>query len=185
MTYTPTPAWPTLSLNYERGIKNVMKSNMEYEKWEFDASYKRKMQSLRILNLRAGYGFYSNRKVTHFIDYTNFHENYLPDGWDDDWSGEFQLVNSDWYNMSRSYFRANASFESPLMFLAFTPLVGKYLETERAYASFLLLDNTRPYTELGYGFKSRYLSLGAFVSFLNVSFQEIGFKFTLELFRKW
>ena len=185
MTYTPTPAWPTLSLNYERGIKNVMKSNMEYEKWEFDASYKRKMQSLRILNLRAGYGFYSNRKVTHFIDYTNFHENYLPDGWDDDWSGEFQLVNSDWYNMSRSYFRANASFESPLMFLAFTPLVGKYLETERAYASFLLLDNTRPYTELGYGFKSRYLSLGAFVSFLNMSFQEIGFKFTLELFRKW
>ena len=185
LSYTPTPQWPTLSVNYERGIKNVMKSNMEYEKWEFDASYKKRMQSLRTLSLRTGYGFYSTRKVNYFIDYTNFHENYLPDGWDDEWAGEFQLVKSDWYNTSRFYYRANASFESPLMFLAFMPIVGKHLESERAYASFLLLDNTRPYTELGYGFKSRYISMGVFTSFLRLNLQEIGCKFTLELFRKW
>ncbi|MGN1228669.1 MAG: DUF5686 family protein [Prevotella sp.] len=185
LSYTHSPDWPTLSVNYERGLKKVMKSNMEYEKWEFDASYKKRMQSLRILSLRTGYGFYSNRRVNYFIDYANFHENYLPDGWDDEWSGEFQLVNSEWYNTSRFYYRANASFESPLMFLTFIPKLGKYLESERAYAGFLLLDNTRPYTELGYGFKSRYFSLGVFGSFLKLNFQEIGCKFTLELFRKW
>ena len=185
LSYTPSPKWPTLSANYERGIKNVMKSNMDYEKWEFDASYTKRLQSLRTLSLRTGYGFYSNRRVNYFIDYANFHENYLPDGWEDDWSGEFQLLSSNWYNTSQFYYRANASFESPLMLLTFIPKVGKYLESERAYAGFLLLDNTRPYTELGYGFKSRYLSLGVFVSFLSMSFQEIGCKFTLELFRKW
>ena len=185
LSYTPSPKWPTLSANYERGIKNVMKSNMDYEKWEFDASYTKRLQSLRTLSLRTGYGFYSNRRVNYFIDYANFHENYLPDGWEDDWSGEFQLLSSSWYNTSQFYYRANASFESPLMLLTFIPKVGKYLESERAYAGFLLLDNTRPYTELGYGFKSRYLSLGVFVSFLSMSFQEIGCKFTLELFRKW
>lgn len=185
IAYSPSPSLPVFSVNYERSINNVMKSNMEYEKWEFDASYKKRMQSLRTLSLRAGYGFYSNRNTTYFIDYTNFHENYLPDGWDDEWSGEFQLLSSNWYNTSSSYLRVNASFESPLMFLAFTPKVGKYLESERAYASFLLLDNTRPYTELGYGFKSRYFSLGVFGSFLSAQFQELGCKFTFELFRKW
>ena len=185
LSYTPSPKWPTLSANYERGIKNVMKSNMEYEKWEFDASYTKRLQSLRTLSLRTGYGFYSNRRMNYFIDFTNFHENYLPDGWEDNWSGEFQLVKSDWYNTSRSYYRANASFESPLMCLAFIPKLGKYLESERVYAGLLLLDNTRPYTELGYGFKSRYFSLGFFGSLLKLNFQEIGCKFTLELFRKW
>ena len=71
------------------------------------------------------------------------------------------------------------------MFLAFMPIVGKHLESERAYASFLLLGNTRPYTELGYGFKSRYFSMGVFTSFLRINLQEIGCKFKLELFRKW
>lgn len=185
IAYTPSTKMPTFSVNYERSVKGIIKSNMEYEKWEFDISYKRKMHSLKTLNLRTGYGFYTNRKTMYFIDYTNLHENYLPDGWDDEWTGEFQLVRSEWYNTSKYYYRANASYESPLMFLAFTPFIGKYLEAERLYASFLLLDNTRPYTELGYGFKSRYFSIGLFGSFLSASFQDIGCKFTIELFRKW
>lgn len=185
LAYTPSVIMPTFSVNYERSIKEIIKSNMEYEKLEFDISYRKKMHSLKTLSLRTGYGFYTNRKTMYFIDFTNFRENYLPDGWDDEWSGEFQLVKSEWYNTSRTYYRANASFESPLLFFAFTPLVGKYLESERIYTSFLLLDNTRPYTELGYGFKSRYFSTGIFCSFLGAKFQETGCKFTIELFRKW
>ena len=185
IAYTPSAKMPTFSANYERSVKGIIKSNMEYEKWELDISYQKRLHSLKTLNLRTGYGFYTNRKTMYFIDYTNLHENYLPDGWDDEWTGEFQLVKSKWYNTSQFYYRANASYESPLMFMSFMSFIGKYLEAERLYASFLLLDNTRPYTELGYGFKSRYFSIGLFGSFLNASFQEIGCKFTIELFRKW
>ena len=185
IAYTPSLKMPTFSALYERCVKGIINSNMEYEKMEFDISYTRRLQSLKTLNLRSGYGFYSNRKTMYFIDYTNLHENYLPDGWEDEWTGEFQLLKSEWYNSSRFYFRANASYESPLLFLTFTPFIGKHLEAERLYASFLLLGNTRPYTELGYGFKSQYFSIGLFGSFLNTSFQDIGCKFTIELFRKW
>lgn len=185
LTYTPSKTMPTFSVNYERSIKGPLRSNMEYEKIEMDASYKRKMQMLRILNIRAGYGLYTNRKTSQFIDFANFHENYLPDGWDDEWAGEFQLLKSRWYNTSTHYFRANASYEAPLMLLAFIPKIGKHLESERIYLGIANLSNTRPYTELGYGVKSRYISAGLFAGFLNQQVQEVGAKLTVELFSKW
>ena len=114
-----------------------------------------------------------------------FQEEYLPEGWDDEWTGNFQLLNSEWYNASRYYIRMNASYESPLMVVSRLPLLGKFIETERLYLGVVRLQSTRPYCELGYGFTNKYFSVGAFASFLNTSFQEFGCKFTFELFRRW
>ena len=49
----------------------------------------------------------------------------------------------------------------------------------------LSIDNTRPYYELGYGFSTRFISLGLFTSFLSSEFQSFDIKFTFELFRRW
>lgn len=185
LSYQPTPKWPVISFNYERSIKGILDANLAYERMETDVSYKRKLHSLRTINLRTGGGFYSNRSTSYFVDFTNFHENYLPEGWNDDWAGEFQLLNSDWYNASRYYFRANASYESPLLLARWIPLIGKHFESEQLYASFLVLENTNPYWELGYGITTRFLSIGLFTSMLNMKMNEVGCKFTIELFRKW
>lgn len=185
LTLRPYPTGPVFTANYERSFRGMLKSNMEYEKFEFDASYKKTLRSLRQYNLRVGGGFYTNQSTNFFVDFTNFHENYLPEGWDDDWTGEFQLLNSQWYNASKYYIRANASYESPLLLLTWLPFVGRYIETERFYVSALQIEKTRPYFELGYGFTNRYFSVGLFGSFLNGQFHEFGSKFTFELFRKW
>lgn len=177
--------WPMVTFNYERSVKDVLSSNTEYEKFEADASYKLQLHSLRKVNMRVGGGFYSNQSENYFVDFTNFHEDYLPGGWDDDWTGEFQLLNTHWYNASRYYLRANLSYESPLLLLTWLPIVGKFVEMERAYLGYVQLDHTRPYYEIGYGLTTRYFSMGLFASFLNSDIQDIGFKFTLELFRKW
>ena len=71
------------------------------------------------------------------------------------------------------------------MLASLTPLLGRYVERERAYVSSLLIENTRPYSELGYGFTCRYFSMGLFASFLSFKYQEMGCKFTFELFRRW
>ena len=71
-----------------------MQSNIKYERWEFDASFKKVLHSLRKYNLRAGGGFYTNKSTDYFVDFANFHDNYIPGGWDDDWTGDFQLLNS-------------------------------------------------------------------------------------------
>lgn len=176
---------PTLTANYERGLKNVLESNLGYERWEFDLSYKHKMKSMRGINIRTGAGFYTQRSSGYFVDYTNFRDNNLATGWDDDWTGQFQLLDSRWYNESNYYVRGNFSFESPLLALTWVPLIGHIIEMERVYISGLSIEHQRPYTELGYGFTTRYLSTGFFASFLGTKYEGFGCKFTIELFRRW
>ena len=176
---------PMLTVNYERCFKNALRSNLDYERWEFDASFKRKMNSLRFFNLRVGAGLYTQRSSDFFVDYKNFRDNNLPTGWEDDWSGQFQLLNSQWYNDSDYYLRGHASYESPLLALTWLPWAGRVIETERIYVSALSIEHTRPYFEIGYGFTNRYFSTGIFASFLDYNFQKFGCKFTVELFRRW
>ena len=176
---------PLFMLDWERGMKGVLHSDIKYERWEVDAVWKMYLQRLSMLNLRVGGGFYTDKSTNYFVDFANFHDNNVPGGWDDDWTGQFQLLDSRWYNASRYYARAHVSYESPFLMATWLPLVGKYIETERLYASALLIDHTRPYYELGYGLTNRYFSAGVFASFLNASFQELGVKITFELFRKW
>ncbi len=183
--YTPFQDGPTLSGLYQRSVKGVMNSDMEFEKFEFDASYKKKLSGLRQYSLRLGGGFYTNMKTTYFIDFVNFHQNYLPGGWEDDWEGQFQLLNSQWYNASKHYVRLNASYESPLMTLSRLPWVGRYVETERLYFSALHIEHTKPYFEVGYGFTNRYFSAGAFASIVGTGIYEFGCKLSVELFRRW
>ena len=175
---------PMLSIDFERGIKDVADSDMDYELWEIDASWKHKMPGLRLLNLRAGCGFYTN-KENLFVDFANFRDENLPEGWDDDWSGNFQLLREREYNKSDYYIRGNVSYESPLLFATWTPYLGRYIEKERLYISSVLLEHSRPYYEIGYGFTNRYISVGAFASFRNTHFDRIGVEFDFELFKRW
>ena len=183
--FTPWRNGPVLTANYEHSFLNVFKSNLQYDRWEFDASQKIQLSSLRLLNWRAGTGFYTNRSSNYFVDYVNFHENNLPTGWADEWTGQFQLLNSKWYNESDYYLRGHLSFESPLLALGWTPLIGHFVETEMIYASVLSIQHTHMYSEVGYGFTNRYFSTGIFASFLNHKFQNFGCKFTIELFSRW
>jgi hypothetical protein len=176
---------PVLTANYERSFKKIFGSNLQYERWEFDASYKLKMRGMRMLNLRGGSGFYTQRSTDYFVDFTNFRDQNLPTGWNDDWTGQFQLVDSRWYNESNYYIRTNISYESPLLALSWMPLVGRFIETERLYFSTLGMEHTRPYFEVGYGLKCRYFSTGIFASFLNAQYNAFECKFTLELFNRW
>lgn len=185
LKFRPWQDGPVLTADYERGIKGVWNSDIAYERWEFDAVWKKKVRSMSTLNFRLGSGFYTHRNTNYFVDYSNFRDNNLPEGWDDEWTGQFQLVDARWYNASTYYVRGNFSFESPLLFATWLPLVGRYIETERLYFSTLLIEHTRPYQELGYGFTCRYFSVGLFGSFLSGRFHEFGSKFTIELFRKW
>lgn len=176
---------PTFTVDYERSIKNVVKSNIQYERWELDAQWKMRIAGLRVLNLRTGYGFYTNRSDNYFLDYSNFRDNNLPEGWDDRWSGNFQLLDGKVYNESNFYYRNNVSYETPMFFATWLPYVGKYIEKERLYFSNVIVQHTRPYFEIGYGFTNRYVSLGFFASFYNTKFEKAGITFDFELFKRW
>lgn len=176
---------PIFTANYERGLKNIVKSNIEYERWEFDFTYAKWFKNMNHFNIRFGGGFYTNKSTDYFVDYSNFRVNNLPEGIRNEWAADFQLLPDQWYNSSKYYIRSNCCYESPLLLLSWAPFVGRYIETERLYLSALLIEHSRPYIELGYGFTCRYASIGAFGSFLNGSLDQLGFKFSFDLFRKW
>lgn len=182
---SPWKEGPVFTTDYERGIKGVHGSNTDYERWEFDASMKHKFAPIRKINMRIGYGFYSRKQGSDFVDYANFRDNNLPEGWDDDYTGNFQLLNSRWYNDSKYYARANISYESPLILLSWLPVGGHFLESERFYLSALRTEHIKPYYEVGYGFSTRFFNMGLFTSILDSKFRNIECKFTFELFRRW
>ena len=176
---------PLFSIDWERGITGVMGSNIDYERWEIDGQLKHKMPGLRLLNLRLGYGVYTRRAQNYFVDFDNFQDTNLPEGWDDDWSGDFHELDGEEFNNSNYYIRANSSYDSPLLFATWIPYLGKFIEKERFYLSSVLLERCRPYFEVGYGFTNRYISAGFFAGFKNTEFQSAGFRFEFELFRRW
>ncbi len=185
ITLRPLRRGPVLHLNYERGLKNINGSDLDYERCEIDGVTKYRLGGLSTFNVRVGCGFYARRKNSYFLDYENFRDNNLPEGWDDDWTGNFQLLDSRLYNESKRYIRSNLSFDTPIFLSPFIPVFGKSIERERLYLSTLVVPHTRLYNELGYGLTNRYLSVALFASFMNVKIREVGFKFTVELFHRW
>lgn len=176
---------PIFTADYDRAIKGALKTNSEYERVELNGEYIHHINQLQSLQMRAGGGFYTMKgHRAYFLNYENFRENNIPGGWNDDWSGEFELLRSSTYNTSDYYVRANLSYESPLLLLSWLPLIGHYMEMERIYVSALDVNNVHPYIELGYGFTTRWFSTGFFVSNGHGN-RTIGCKFGFELFRHW
>ena len=186
---TYKPIWLeglNITTEYERSIKGLLQSNMGFERWELDANYVHSLTRLRRYFIRMGSGLYTKRgSGRYFISFTNFHENNIPLGWEDDWTGEFELLRSEWYNSSQFYLRGNFTYESPLLLASRLPLLGRLVEMERIYASALSVKAYTPYIELGYGISTRYLSVGTFMACKKGKYEGFGCKFELELFRNW
>ena len=177
---------PAVNIAYERSIRGLMDADIAYERFEFDIQHILAFNKLKSLSLRAGGGFYTFiNGINNFLDYSNFRDNNIPDGWNDEWTGEFVLLPSHWYNQSRYYIRTNTTYETPLLALSHLPLVGRYIEKERIYANVLFVTKLHPYTEVGYGFTTRWVSVGAFIAQRNGKYDGIGVKIDLELFRQW
>ncbi len=175
---------PSLNLNYEYSFKNKF-SDQVYERWEFSATKIHEMASTKRFNMQLGAGLYTYKRTGYFLHFSHFCVNNLPGGFDDDWSGDFQLLDSRLYNISRYYINANLSFDTPLMLTSFIPYVGKHIERERIYWSGLLIEHTRPYNEVGYAFTTKLFSVGIFANMFNLTLEQFGTKFTFELFRRW
>ena len=118
----------------------------------------------------------------YFVDFVNFSRSNLPEGWNDEIGGTFQLLDRRWYNSSRQYWRGNMTYESPFILLRPLNRWLGMIQQERLYGGLLFMPHLNPYIELGYGIGTHVFDVGAFTSFVNGKFDTVGFKFTFELF---
>lgn len=173
---------PTFILDYERGLKDVLGSSDRHERFEFDIQQIIKLSRLRSLAYRIGGGMFTRMDNMYFVDFVNFSRSNIPEDWNDEIGGTFQLLDRRWYNSSRQYWRGNLTYESPFILLRpLNRLLGK-IQYERLYGGTLFMPHLHPYVELGYGIGTSVFDAGAFVSFVNGKYDTIGFKFTFELF---
>lgn len=177
---------PVFTVDYERSINGLSKDKMNYERWEFDFSYLKKLSCIRSVSLRVGGGFYTTHTTgVYFLDYTNFRENNIPGGWNDDWSGEFELLDRNYYNASKYYLRMNATYESPFLLMSWIPVIGHTIEKERFYISGLRANKLSHYAEIGYSFTNRFVSLGCFMALKRGRYNGMGVRVGFELFNGW
>lgn len=155
--------YPTFILSYERGF-SLTHASTGYERLETDVRYRLPLYALRTLYFRAGGGLFTKRQKDCFLDYDYFRFNNMPERWDDEMTGEFQLLNARWYNESRHYVRFTSTYESPMLLFSRIPWVSKFVEMERVYANLLSVNMMKCYTEWGYGISTNLLDVGLFTS---------------------
>nr|WP_278598881.1 DUF5686 family protein [Bacteroides nordii] len=177
-------AYPTFSVDYERGIKGVFKSTGQYERIEFDLQHHVQLGLMRNIYYRFGFGAFTNQEQLYFVDFANLARSDLPIGWNDDIGGVFQLLDGRWYNSSRKYVRAHFTYEAPFLFLRHLMKYTRYVQNERLYVNTLFVPHLNPYLEIGYGIGTHIFDVGVFVSSENWKYTEVGCKFTFELFNR-
>ena len=72
---------------------------------------------MRNIYYRFGFGMFTNQKEMYFVDFNNFTRSNLPEGWNDEIGGVFQLLDRRWYNASRKYIRGHFTYEAPFLLL--------------------------------------------------------------------
>lgn len=176
--------YPTVSVDWERGIKGVLQSSGSYERVEVDFQHNVPLGLMRDLYFRLGWGAFTRQEELYFVDFANLRRSNLPTGWNDDIGGVFQLLDGRWYNSSRKYARAHAVYEAPFLLIRHLNKYTQYVLNERLYFNMLFVPHLNPYLELGYGIGTHVFDFGVFTSFANWKYQEIGVKFTFELFNR-
>lgn len=173
---------PTFILDYERGLKGVFGSTDAHERWEFDVQQKIKLNQIRTLAYRVGGGLFTRMDNVYFVDFVNFRRSNIPEDWNDEIGGTFQLLDGRWYNSSSQYWRGNLTYESPFILLRPLNRWLGMIQHERLYGGILFMPHLNPYIELGYGIGTHVFDAGVFISGISGKYDTFGFKFTFELF---
>ena len=92
--------YPTVSVDWERGISGIMNSTGKYERIEVDFQHNIPLGLMRDIYYRFGWGAFTNQKELYFVDFANLARSNLPVGWNDEIGGVFQLLDGRWYNSS-------------------------------------------------------------------------------------
>ena len=176
--------YPSILLDYERGIKGVLGSTGVYERMECDVQHRIRLGLRSQLCYRVGAGIFTNQEETYFVDFEHFRNSNIPRNWVDEIGGVFQALPSKWYNASPYYVRAHLTLNSPFLIMRHAMKYTNHIRDERLYLNLLTMKRLGPYFEVGYGIGTFVFDLGVFASLQDFKHVGFGYKITFELFDK-
>ena len=173
--------YPTFVVDMEKGMK-IFKHCGRYDRLEMSIGQLIPLKNVRSLAYHVGGGIFSRQSDMYFVDFVDFSHTNLPQGWNDDIGGSFQMLDNRWYNSSRHYLRANVTYEAPFLLLYPMNKMLSFIQKERIYGGIVFMPHLNPYFEMGYGVATHLFDVGVFMGNEMGKFTSVGFKFTFELF---
>jgi hypothetical protein len=169
--------YPTFSLNYTKGIKNLFDSDVDFDQLELSVNQSIHIRRLGGFRYQLSAGSFLNSDDLYFADYKHFGTN-TPFLIGTSEGSTFRLIDFYNYSSSQSYFEGHARLENDRMILKRLPVLNKTLMREVVYINYLSTTGNTPYYEVGYGLNQIFLmfNLEVFAGFKGAKHEYTGIK---------
>jgi len=141
--------YPTINLNYRKGIKSLWNSQSDYSFAGITVNHSHRWGVFYNLNWKIDAGIFTNAKNIHFTRWKHFEGDNMP----------LAINKQNWYiagvnpyllSTNKRYISASVNYSSPLLVLKYLPLLSNTLWNEDLIANHVSTP-AMSYTEVGYG----------------------------------
>lgn len=169
--------FPTFRLNYTKGIKGLLNSDVDFDKLEVSINQGLSIRRLGWLSYKLTAGSFLNSNNLFFADYKHFGTN-TPLLIGSSERNIFRLLDYYDYSTDKSYFEGHVKLENDRMILKRLPVLNKTLMREAIYFNYLATTGTTPYYEFGYGLNQIFLmfNVEVFAGFKGTTHEYTGIK---------
>jgi len=178
--YMAGSKYPTFTLGYQRGIKNVFNSDSDYELIHASIDQDKQWGIFHAFNWKVNGGYFTRNKQMHFSQFKHFNTSEIPLSFKK-WNNAFVLLEDYQFSTNEWYAQGHATFTSPYLLLKYLPVLSNRLWLENVYASHLMQPQIGNYTEFGYGISQIFFmgSVGVFAGFEDGQYSRWGFRVSL------
>jgi hypothetical protein len=174
--------FPTLSVGWRKGVKNVFNSVSDFDLIEAGISQRIETGIMQQFRYSIRGGMFVNRKNISFPDFRHFRIVEVPLTIGSIENNAFHLLPCYRYSTSDKYIEAHLYFDTPFLVLKYLPFLGSRLWIESLQLNYLCTPQIKNYAELGYTIGLIWKA-GIFIGFENFKYRSIGAKLTLPLSR--
>ncbi len=168
---------PTFSLQYRKGLKNILLSDIDFDQVEVGAkhSFRNGVRGRVDINVRAG--AFLNSDSLAFMDYKHFLGNRTPLSTSDP-AGSFRLMDYYLYSTADKYFAANVHYNFRRFLVTSIYEVRMLGIRENVFLNYLATPTAKNYTEVGYSIDGilRVFRLEGAVAFRDGKYLDYGFR---------
>jgi len=179
--YIVKSRFPTFKLTYQKGIKNILNSNTDFDLLQVGINYKYEWTGFKFVSIALSGGKFLNRNQIHFTDFKHFNTQNLP-VYIGDMNTAFSLLNDYKSSSSDFYTEAHLQFSTLHLILKYIPWISNRLWTENIFVHYLNNEQMKHYSEIGYSLNniSFFANLGVYAGFQNGNYNNWGFRVILN-----
>jgi hypothetical protein len=168
---------PTISFDYRKGFKDVLKSAVDFDQIELGIKHEFKLGARGNIDFWLRGGMFLNDNKMYFMDYKHFLGNRTPFITNDP-VGSFRLMDYYRFSTSDKYFVANVHYQFRKFLVTTIPYVRLAGIRENIFVNYLATPSSGNYTELGYSIDGilRIFRLEGAVAFRNGNYIDHGFR---------